>query len=253
MILRRIMEHLRKQEWTAVGIDFVIVVIGVFVGMQVTNWNADAADRQRGAEYVARLTRDMEHDLATRRADVAYYTAVLDSLVRTNELLNQPSSDAEELVVTAYRASEMLYSPPTRATWDEIVSSGDIGLLPRGAVESGVAGYYAADAGQMTLRTMETSAYRHAVRETIPLEIQIAMRAGCSDLRDDLGQIVGFVEECTLHVDRAALERVAASIRASAVIRSALRFHYSNVYSACANLNGEVLALERGLAALRDE
>jgi len=34
MILRRIIAHFRKQEWTAIGIDFVIVVVGVLVGLQ---------------------------------------------------------------------------------------------------------------------------------------------------------------------------------------------------------------------------
>ena len=31
MILRRIIAHFRKQEWTAIGIDFVIVVVGVYL------------------------------------------------------------------------------------------------------------------------------------------------------------------------------------------------------------------------------
>ena len=35
MILRRIIAHWRKQEWTAIGIDFLIVVVGVFLGLQV--------------------------------------------------------------------------------------------------------------------------------------------------------------------------------------------------------------------------
>lgn len=35
MLLRRVISHVRKQEWTAIGIDFVIVVVGVFVGIQV--------------------------------------------------------------------------------------------------------------------------------------------------------------------------------------------------------------------------
>jgi len=39
MILRRFITHFRKQEWTAIGIDFLIVVVGVFVGLQVNNWN----------------------------------------------------------------------------------------------------------------------------------------------------------------------------------------------------------------------
>jgi hypothetical protein len=50
MLLRHVIAHLRKQEWTAIAIDFVIVVIGVFVGLQVNNWNemrnAHAAEEQ---------------------------------------------------------------------------------------------------------------------------------------------------------------------------------------------------------------
>ena len=40
MILRRVSAHFRKQEWTAIALDFVIVVAGVFIGLQVANWNA---------------------------------------------------------------------------------------------------------------------------------------------------------------------------------------------------------------------
>ncbi len=46
MILRRIIAHFRKQEWTAIGLDFLIVVVGVFLGLQVNNWNEAAADRR---------------------------------------------------------------------------------------------------------------------------------------------------------------------------------------------------------------
>ena len=41
MILRRVIQHVRKQEWTAIAIDFCIVVIGVFLGIQVANWNEE--------------------------------------------------------------------------------------------------------------------------------------------------------------------------------------------------------------------
>ena len=34
MILRRVIQHVKKQEWTAIAIDFCIVVLGVFVGIQ---------------------------------------------------------------------------------------------------------------------------------------------------------------------------------------------------------------------------
>jgi hypothetical protein len=39
MLLRRITKPVKDQNWFAIGIDFAIVVSGVFVGLQVTSWN----------------------------------------------------------------------------------------------------------------------------------------------------------------------------------------------------------------------
>ena len=40
MILRRLTQHLKQQHWTGVFIELVIVILGVFIGMQVQDWNA---------------------------------------------------------------------------------------------------------------------------------------------------------------------------------------------------------------------
>lgn len=55
MILRRVIEHVRAQNWTAVALDFVIVVMGVFIGIQVANWNAARKDRLDEAATLGRL------------------------------------------------------------------------------------------------------------------------------------------------------------------------------------------------------
>ena len=54
MLLRRIAEHVKAQNWTAVVLDFVIVVVGVFIGIQVANWNDAQSSRQ---DYKAALER----------------------------------------------------------------------------------------------------------------------------------------------------------------------------------------------------
>lgn len=46
MILRRITEHVKTENWFAVGIDFVIVVIGVFVGDVVNVLVNNGQDRR---------------------------------------------------------------------------------------------------------------------------------------------------------------------------------------------------------------
>ena len=55
MILRRVINHFRKQEWTAIALDFLIVVVGVFVGLQVSNWNVERQNRDLALGYMERL------------------------------------------------------------------------------------------------------------------------------------------------------------------------------------------------------
>lgn len=250
MILSRIAEHLRQQNWTAVALEFLIVVVGVFVGLQVSNWNADRADQRLGRAYTARLTVDLQKDLAAQRDMIAYYTAVLESVERANALLADPRSDARELVIQAYRATEMTNAPQARATWDEIVSSGDTGLLPRGALESGIADYYAARRARDAYEVLLASPYRKRVRSTLPLEVQKAIRAGCSDVAPNSYQIFAFVPDCAVAVGERLLATSAAALRADPQLAADLRFQFSILFSSRGNFRSNVQLLEGALAAL---
>ena len=77
MRLQRVMEHLRKQDWAAVAIDFVITVVGVFVGLQAANLNEDRIERQRAHGYLERIHADLDVDLATYRDRLAFWSAVI--------------------------------------------------------------------------------------------------------------------------------------------------------------------------------
>ena len=76
MILRRMTANFRKQDWTAVVVELVVVVAGVFIGLQASNWNAARADASLGRDFVKRLTSDLDQNLAGLRAEIAYYSAV---------------------------------------------------------------------------------------------------------------------------------------------------------------------------------
>ena len=66
MILRRVTEHVKAQNWLAVGLDFLIVVVGVFIGLQVQQW----ADSQRQGRmerlYTEKLQAEVLSLMATR-------------------------------------------------------------------------------------------------------------------------------------------------------------------------------------------
>lgn len=51
MLFRRINQHIRDQNWTAMGIDFLIVVASVFISIQFSNWNAAQGAHARHRLY----------------------------------------------------------------------------------------------------------------------------------------------------------------------------------------------------------
>ena len=81
MILRRVIQHVKKQEWTAIWIDLVIVVVGVFIGIQVANWNEDRASRNAEARHLEEIAEDL-------RADIAVF-----DMIETSALLRISSVD----------------------------------------------------------------------------------------------------------------------------------------------------------------
>jgi len=59
MLFRRISQHVREQNWTAIGIDFLIVVLGVFAGLQVNLWNEARVEGQRRAQIIDALVTNL--------------------------------------------------------------------------------------------------------------------------------------------------------------------------------------------------
>jgi len=68
MLPRRIAEHVRGHNWFVVAIDFVIVVVGVFVATQVGNWNGAREQKRRTGQIVEALREDMRDAIGVQEA-----------------------------------------------------------------------------------------------------------------------------------------------------------------------------------------
>lgn len=69
MILRRMAEAIRTQNWFTVIVEILIVVIGVFIGLQVQQWADERARIKQEATYMQRLHNEVI-DLRSARQDV---------------------------------------------------------------------------------------------------------------------------------------------------------------------------------------
>ena len=249
MILARVVAQLKAQQWTSVFNELAIVVLGVFIGIQASNWNSAQVERHKCEDFAVRLLKDLRQDLLGRERMVAYYQAVEESGEITANLLASGGYDPQMLLVNAYRATEFNSYTLARSTWDELVSSGEIGILPASVDEADISTFFAFDSSKDAKEAIERSAYRQRVRRIIPQAVQKAIRAGCSDVLDEIGNIVAFKPECKLAVSTAEVEFAAAELAKDPNVLPDLRLHFSDINSAINNLSGEVILLKRAVAS----
>ena len=91
MILRRLAHRIRVQDWTAVAIEFAMVVVAVYLGLQAANWNDDRKERALERSYVARIAQDVRSDVADMD-EIIRVSAVRMALL--NEVLPKASGRA---------------------------------------------------------------------------------------------------------------------------------------------------------------
>ena len=58
MIIRKFADAIRQQNWFTVILEILIVVIGLFIGLQVDDWNQRRIDRATEAVYLQELLED---------------------------------------------------------------------------------------------------------------------------------------------------------------------------------------------------
>lgn len=182
MLLRRVMLHVRNQDWIAVTIDFAIVVVGVFIGIQVSNWN-DARLREATAqEYIERLREDLRgnRDDVTQR--IAYFTRVREHAVSALEALDTPrESLGQQFVIDIYQASHMLDREFGRDTYDEILSVGANNAISDVAIRQRLSNFHRSIKAQLRLLDI-IPPYRDIVRTIYPYSVSLKMRSACGDV-----------------------------------------------------------------------
>lgn len=144
MLFRRVLKHVKEQNWAAVGIDFVIVVVGVFIGIQTANWNANQQEARLEKIYVDRLIGDLDEDISNFREleEIFQKKAEFVSLLLNNEIGELMERPANELMRDLNYSTFKSFPPTVSATFDELTSSGRLTLLRDVEIRHELSSYY---------------------------------------------------------------------------------------------------------------
>ncbi len=132
MLFRRISAHLKRQDWFAVGLDLLIVVVGIYIGLQVDAWNSARQDRVVEREYFERLLHDMEESIAAQRYVIDEFDSSINAMDYLAQRLREGSFDSADdaLIYAGIDALGWVVSPVTNmVTVRELQSTGKISLI----------------------------------------------------------------------------------------------------------------------------
>ncbi len=190
--LLRVAEHIRTQNWTAIGIDFLIVVLGVFVGIQVANWNTARVDHQREQVLLGSLRAELAQAMVQTETQRKAFEQVTRSGERGIRFLDAGKAcgdDCWPVIVDFFHASQ--WQQPTIAlpTYDEMRRNG----WPRNREIVDALEAYRMNAGLISKGFEQPPAYRSRVRGLIPLAIHAPYWRACFQLTD---QGENYLENC---------------------------------------------------------
>ena len=217
-IARRAIDSLRRKDWSATGIELVVVILGVFIGLQAANWNEDRLSAQRGVGFTARLKQDLRVEAWNYEMQIGYYQQVRANAIRAADALSGRSVLSDEaLLAAAYRATQYNENTRQRTTYDELISTGEMHLVADMALRKLAMEMYSLPNIELIAEEGRFSQYRQLFRKRIPHQVQAAVAAACGDRVIPSGDYAGIGSAldypCAIDVPAADLAEAARILR----------------------------------------
>ena len=146
MLLRRFMTHIQSQNWFAVGLDITVVVVGIFLGLQATEWNEQRKENEEEKIILARLYDESFAIIQSLNGTILSHEENINAMEIAVKALEKKSLEGVDRNALRRGILTVIYfdalSLP-RTVYDELTSTGKLGLLKSKTVTESIANYYA--------------------------------------------------------------------------------------------------------------
>lgn len=257
MILRRFGASMRKQDWTAILIELVVVVVGVFIGLQASNWNEDRQADTKAAVYTTHLTEDLREEAWDYQLMIEYNQQVRANAERAaGALTGAVPLDDEALLVAAYRATQYKQKLHRRATYDELISTGAIVLIRDRKLRDLAMRVYSMPTIDNFVSEGLDSRYRKTFRRAIPISVQRTLAQTCGDKPTPVGNYAALAHvldyPCHTGLSETAIRDAVSALRGNPMILPSLRQRAVDIDSRVGQLITNNSEIRAGLIAIAD-
>ncbi len=146
MILRRFMQHVKEQNWFAVGLDVIVVIVGIFLGMQVQQWYEESELKQQEISYLEALQEDIKRlnevfdikiEFEDSRSKLGGY---IYGLLEQDDFINKKDEIAAGMLALTNRRTANFSSP----VYTDLLSSGKLTLIKDESLRKEIIAFFSA-------------------------------------------------------------------------------------------------------------
>jgi len=223
--------------WFAVAIDLLIVVVGVFVGIQVANWNQQRLEENETDQLLTQLQPELHEFIEFFESAREYYSVTRSYAdVAFAGWQGGESVSDDQFVVAAYQASQIYGLPNNGENWALIFGAERLRNIDDIQIRRGLSRVMTANYDDLHFRSVATR-YREHVRQLLPIEVQEAIRRVCGE-RARPGRLAYFSlpRNCSLRIPAEQAAASAARLRAAPELADELRWHLGAVATFMANM-----------------
>lgn len=236
MIFKRAVAKLRAQDWTAIGIELAIVILGVFIGTWVANWNQGRQAQTQAGQMLVQLQPELKQLEAFSKSAERYYATTghyADTALagwRNDAAVSDP-----EFVIAAYQASQVYGFNNNGASWALVFGANELRNIPDSQARQALTRLMTFDYGTINISAVHTR-YRDRVREVIPDSIQQQIRVACGDTIVGTEGTVLLRANCPIAIDAQLARATASDLRADPGLKQLLGQHRSIIAAFLTNL-----------------
>ena len=262
-----------SKRWRWLGVEFVVIMLGVLAALFVDTWVEDRDNALKAADYRHRLIADLERDIQNIDAVITYYEGIRSyGLLALEDLEGRRRLEDFDLLLAAFNAAEEWGFRLESATYSDLQSTGGLALLDDVEFRLALSDYHRQAITRGEVWALPTR-YRELARGVIPNDLQAAIHESCvADPNDLLPLLVAdsvgshfpaAIEPltgsaalegvCGLDPQDFDLSRAAEELRRDSEIERELRYRNSEVRVSIALFKGQKAMAQELLLQLRNQ
>ena len=179
----KLTRRLRDHDWLAALIELAIVVGGILLALQVSNWNQERQDRDRGARYAERLGAELVSDTISMDEATHFWQQVSaygQSAMAYSERGTLADAEPWKTVLAYYQAGQLFPFELEDTTFLEMRDSASLALIADESLRKRIADYYRMNGAGLRGDIMHhRPEYRQQIRGLTPWTIQEYIWSHC--------------------------------------------------------------------------